>query len=120
MMGPPNPSRPLQLMCCILSLELFDHSKETKLLLQGVNPLICLERFQGLLKDRWFGIHEVLEKAVLIYFTAALVVPTAGVVGDIAQGFFHVALHLLHVALAPQKLRKKYIRSVWRRGWWWW
>jgi len=52
MMGPPYPSRPLQLMRCILSLELFGHSKETQLLLHGVNPLICLERFQGLLKDR--------------------------------------------------------------------
>ena len=101
MMGPPNPSRPLQLMRCILCLELFGHAKETELLLHGVNLFICLKRFQGLLKDRWFGIHEVLERAVLIHFTAALVVPTAGVVGDILQSFFHVALHLFHVALAP-------------------
>jgi len=95
------------------------HPKETKLLLHGVNPFICLKWFQILLEDRWFDIHEVLERAVLIYLTAALVVPTAGIVSDIAQGFFHVALHLLHVALALEKLHEKHIRSVWRRWWWW-
>jgi len=51
MMGPPNPSRPLQLMCCILGLELFGHLKETELLLYGVNPFICLKWFQSLLED---------------------------------------------------------------------
>ena len=70
-------------------------------MLHGVNPFVCLERFQSLFKNQWFSFHEVLERAVLIYFTAALVIPTAGVVCDIAQGFFHVALHLLHVTLAP-------------------
>jgi len=118
MMGPPNPSRPLQLMRCILGLELFGHPKEMEFLLHGVNPFIRLKWFQSLLEDRWFGIHEVLERAVLIYFPAALVIPTAGVVSDIAQGFFHVALHLHHVALASQKLGEEHIRSV--RGWWWW
>jgi len=87
-------------MRCILSLKFFSHPKKTGLLLHGVNPLICLERFQGLLEDRWLGIHEVLERAVLISFTTALIIPTAGIVSDITQGLFHVALHLLHVALA--------------------
>jgi len=106
-------------MCYILCLELFGHSKETELLLHGVNPFIGLKWFQSLLEDRWFGIHEVLERAVLIYFTAALVIPTAGVVCDIAQGFFHVVLHLLRVALAAQKLHEKHVRNVRRRRWWW-
>jgi len=65
-------------------LELFGQAKETKLLFHGVNPFIRFKRFQSLLKDRWFCVHEVLERAVLIHFVAALVIPTAGVVGDVA------------------------------------
>jgi len=41
-------------------------------------------RFHVLFKDWWFGVHEVLERALLIYFTATMVIPTTGVVGDIA------------------------------------
>ena len=118
-MGPPNPSGSLQLMCRILSLEFFCHSEKTKLLLHGVDPLICFERFQGLLKDWWLGIHEVLERTVLVDLPATLIISTTGVVSYVAQSFFHVALHLFHVALASQKLREKHIRSV-RGRWWWW
>ena len=83
MMGPPDPSRPLQLMHCVLCLELFGHPKETELLLHGVNPFIRFEWFHSLLKYQWFGVPEVPERAVLIHFMAALVIPTAGVVGDV-------------------------------------
>jgi len=72
-------------MLCILGLEFFSHPRKMELLLHGVDPLICLERFQGLLEGRWLSIHEVLERAVLIGLTAALVIPTAGIVSDIAQ-----------------------------------
>ena len=71
-------------MHCILYLELFGLLKETELLLHGVNPFIRLKRFHGLFKDRWFGVHEVLERVVIIHFAAALVIPTAGVVGNVA------------------------------------
>jgi len=84
MMRPPNPSRSLQLMRCVLCLELFGQLKETKLLLHGVNPFIHFKRFHGLLKDRWFGVHDVLERAILIHSMVALVIPTAGVVSDVA------------------------------------
>ena len=117
-MGPPNPSGSLQLVCRILNLEYFCHLKKTELLLHSVDPLICLERFQSLLEDWWLGIHEVLEQAILVDFTAALVILTTGVVSYVTQSFLHVALHLFHVALAPQKLREKHVRSVRRRRWW--
>jgi len=51
MMGPTNPSRPLQLMRCVLRLELFGHLNKMELLLHGVNPFICLKWFHNLLKD---------------------------------------------------------------------
>jgi len=82
-MGPPNPSRSLQLMRCVLYLELFGHLKEMELLLHGVNSFIHFKWFHGLLKDRWFRVHEILERAVLIHFSAALVIPMMGVVGDV-------------------------------------
>ena len=82
MMGPPNSSGSLQLVCRILSLEFFYHPKKTELLLHIVDPLIGFNRFQSLLEDWWLGIHEVLERAILVDFTAALVIPTTGVVVD--------------------------------------
>ena len=100
MMGPPNPSRSLQLMRCVLCLEFFGHSKETELLHHGVNPFISFKRFHGLLKDWWFCVHEVLERVILVHFATTLVIPTASVLGDVAEGSFHVLQHLFHVPLA--------------------
>jgi hypothetical protein len=116
---PPHSCRTLKLMSCILSLQHFSHPQDTELIFHSVNPFFCIQGFCGFLEDRWTGIHEILETAVLVCFVSTKVYPSTGVICDTAQRSFHILLHALHVALASKKLCEKLLRSVgWRRRWW--
>ena len=60
-MGPPYPSRSLQLMGHIFSLQMLSNTQQMELLLYRVKPFICLERFFGLFEDRRLGVLEIFE-----------------------------------------------------------
>ena len=109
-MGPPDSYWPLQLMGCILCLHGFSDSKQAELLLNGIQPLVCLERFFCRFEDRRLSVLKILEGAILVWFRP-LVLPAvaSGILRNEAQCFFHHSL-------TPQELREKIIR----RGWWWW
>ena len=109
-MGPPNPCRSLQLMGRILSLLVLGDPQQTKLLLNSVEPLICLERFLDHVEDRRLGIQKILEGAVLIWLRPLLLLEgMSHVLHNEAQGF-------LHSSLTSQELCKELIS----RRWWRW
>jgi hypothetical protein len=56
----------MQLVRCILSLQLLSQTKQTELLLNGIQPLISLQRFLRLLKEWGFGVKKILEITILI------------------------------------------------------
>ena len=66
-MGPPYPSRSLQLMGRIFRLQMLSNPQQTELLLYHVEPFIRLEQFSGLFEDKRLGVLEILERAVLIW-----------------------------------------------------
>jgi hypothetical protein len=41
--------------------------KQTKLLLNGIQPLISLQRFLHLLKERGLGVQKLLEVTMLVW-----------------------------------------------------
>ena len=110
-MGPPDSCWPLQLMGCILYLHGFSDSQQAKLLLNGIQSLICFERFFCLFEDGGLSVLRILEGAILIWFRPlVLLVDTSGILHNEAQCFFHRSL-------IPQELREKFIHGRWR--WWW-
>jgi hypothetical protein len=52
----------------ILSLQLLSQTKQTELLLNGIQPLISLQRFLRLLKEWGLGVKKILEITILIGF----------------------------------------------------
>jgi hypothetical protein len=60
----------MQLVRSIFSFQLIGQAKQTKLLFNSVQPLIGLQWFLRLLKERGLRIKKVLEITVLIGFWA--------------------------------------------------
>jgi hypothetical protein len=58
----------MQLVGSILGLQLLSQTKLTELLLNGIQPLISLQRFLCLLKERGLGVKKILEVTMLIWF----------------------------------------------------
>jgi hypothetical protein len=58
----------MQLVRSILSLQLLSQTKQTELLLNGIQPLISLQRFLRLLKEWGLGVKKILEITILIGF----------------------------------------------------
>jgi hypothetical protein len=58
----------MQLVGSILSLQLLSQTKQTELLLNGIQPLINLQRFLRLLKERGLGVKKILKVTMLIWF----------------------------------------------------
>jgi hypothetical protein len=56
----------MQLVGSILGLQLLSQTKQTKLLFNGIQPLISLQRFLCLLKERGLGVKKILEVTMLI------------------------------------------------------
>jgi len=91
MTTPPNTSWPMQLVRCILSLQHLSQAKQTKLLLESVQPLISLEGLFSLLEDRWFSVKEIFEVAILIWFWS-LACTTTITICNHAESLRHSAL----------------------------
>ena len=92
-MGPPYPDGSWLLMGCIFSLQMLSNPQQTELLLYCVNPLIRLERFFSLFKDRGLSVLEVFEQAVLIWFRPLmLLADLSGVLRNEAQCILHGSL----------------------------
>jgi hypothetical protein len=66
----------MQLVGSILGLQLFGQTKQTKLLLNGIQPLISLQRFIRLLKEWGLGVEKVLEVTMLIWFQSLMTMPS--------------------------------------------
>jgi hypothetical protein len=66
----------MQLVGSILGLQLISQMKQMKLLLNGIQPLISLQRFLRLLKERGLGVKKVLEITVLIWFWSLTTMPS--------------------------------------------
>jgi hypothetical protein len=66
----------MQLVGSILSLQLLSQTKQTELLLNGIQPLISLQRFLRLLKERGLGVKKILEVTMLIWFRSLTIVPS--------------------------------------------
>jgi hypothetical protein len=66
----------MQLVGSILGLQLLYQTKQPELLLNGIQPLISLQRFLRLLKERGFGVEEILEVTMLIWFRSLTIVPS--------------------------------------------
>ena len=103
-MGPLDSCWPLQLMGCILYLHVFSDSQQAELLLNGIQPLVCLERFFCLFEDQRLSVLKILEGVILVWFRPlVLLVGTTGILCNEAHCFFHRSL-------IPQELCKKLIR----------
>ena len=66
-MGPQDLCWPLQLMGCVLCLHGFSDSQQAELLLNGIKPLIYLERFFCLFEDQRLSVQKILEGAILVW-----------------------------------------------------
>jgi hypothetical protein len=66
----------MQLVGSILGLQLLSQTKQTELLLNGIQPLISLQRFLRLLKERGFGVKKILKVTMLIWFWSLMIVPS--------------------------------------------
>jgi hypothetical protein len=66
----------MQLVGSILDLQFIGQMKQTELLLNGIQPVISLQRFLRLLKERGLGIEKVLEITVLIWFRSLTTMPS--------------------------------------------
>ena len=110
-MDPLDSCWPLQLMGCVLCLHGFSDSQQAELLLNGIKPLIYLERFFCLFEDQRLSVLKILEGAILVWFRPlVLLAGMSGILRNEAQCFFHHSL-------IPQELREKFVRKGWR--WWW-
>jgi hypothetical protein len=58
----------MQLVGSKLSLQLLSQTKQTELLLNGIQSLISLQRFLRLLKEWGLGVKKILEVTMLIWF----------------------------------------------------
>jgi len=67
-MGPLDSYWPLQLMGCVLYFHGFSDSQQAKLLLNVIQPLVCLEQFFYLFEDWRFSVLKILEGAILVWF----------------------------------------------------
>jgi hypothetical protein len=74
----------MQLMRSILSLQLLSQAKQTELLLNGIQPLVSLQRFLRLLKERGLGVKKILKITISIWFRA-LTTMTSLLVGKLAH-----------------------------------
>jgi hypothetical protein len=100
----------MQLVRSIFSFQLISQAKQTKLLFNSVQPLIGLQWFLRLLKERGLSIKKVLEITILIGF-GALAAMTSLPVGKLVHSICQHTLpfdHGLH-----QISRGRW----WRRGW---
>ena len=92
-MGPPYPSRSMQLMGRIFNLQMLGNPQQMELLLYCVKPFIRLELFFGLFEDRKLGVLEILEGAILIWLrTLMLLMDMSGVLHNEAQRILHGSL----------------------------
>jgi hypothetical protein len=66
----------MQLVRSILSLQLLSQMKQMELLLNGIQPLISLQRFLCLLKERGLGVKKILEVTMLIWFQSLTTMPS--------------------------------------------
>jgi hypothetical protein len=66
----------MQLVGSILSLQLLSQTKQTELLLNGIQPLISLQRFLRLLKERGLGVKNILEVTMLMWFRSLMTMPS--------------------------------------------
>jgi hypothetical protein len=66
----------MQLMGSILGLQLLSQTKQMELLLNGIQPLISLQRFLRLLKERGLGVKKILEVTMLIWFWSLTTMPS--------------------------------------------
>jgi hypothetical protein len=64
---PPDTSRAMQLVRSIFSLQLLSQTKQTKLLLNDIQPFISFQRFLRLFKERGLGIQKLLEITMLVW-----------------------------------------------------
>jgi hypothetical protein len=62
----------MQLVGSILGLQLLSQTKQTELLLNGIQPLISLQRFLRLLKEWGLGVKKILEVTMLICFRSLM------------------------------------------------
>ena len=106
LVGPPNSSRPLQLMGTILNLQRLGHAEQAKLVFHGIDPLESLERFLSL-QELWrIRVQKILESAILIHW-AVTVASVTGVCCNVTQCGLHVALtaeELLEELLEEEEL----------------
>ena len=77
-----------------------------ELLLNSVEPFICLERFFDHLENRRLGVQEILESVVLIWLRPLLLMGMSGILRDEAQCF-------LNCSLTTQELCKEFIHRRW-------
>ena len=69
---------------------MLSNPQQTELLLYCVKPLIRLERFFSLFKDRGLSVLEVFEQAVLIWFRPLMLLAgVSSVLRNEAQCLFH-------------------------------
>jgi hypothetical protein len=57
----------MQLVRSIFSLQLLSQTKQTELLINGIQPLISLQRFLHLLKEWGLGVQKLLEVTMLVW-----------------------------------------------------
>ena len=97
---PPDTRWTLQLMSCILGLQIISQPKQVELLFHRVQPFLCRKGFFSL-SERWgLGIHEILETAVLIRCWPMLCIPTT-LVCHLVNGLVDAKLICEHKGLIP-------------------
>jgi hypothetical protein len=82
-----------------------------ELLLKCIQSFVSLEWLYNLLEDRWFGVQEILEIAILVMLRPlALMSAMSAVMRNVMQCFAHNMLafheHGHHL--------------FWHGRWWWW
>jgi hypothetical protein len=69
----------MQLVGNILGLQLISQTEQMELLLNGIQPLISLQRFLRLLEERGLSVKKVLEVTMLIWFRSLTTLPSISV-----------------------------------------
>jgi hypothetical protein len=105
-------------MCSIFYLQNFGQPQHAELIFHGVDPFFRVKWLCCFLENRWPGIHEVLEVAILVHpMATTLIITSLNIFGDGTQKIFHDLLRLFGIALASKKLREEHLYSErWRRG----
>jgi hypothetical protein len=66
----------MQLVGSILGLQLISQTEQAELLLNGIQPLISLQRFLCLLEERGLGVKKILEITIIIWFRSLTTLPS--------------------------------------------